>query len=276
MSWFALRNKKKQVEGKYHPFPQVHFSPSQLQGSFFSWSLLIRHKNKIEFLPKHSLYLQQPVTNWLHDGEHSIVCDSTVAPFVTRHLDVSVIPEVNAPTVAQKESYQYDTNIFISTIFFPQQENTSSQRSPVFHQPVVLPLFCAVAHHQHGMVHRLGAFGVHVHTCIHPKPPQKSNQEKARSKIKRKETNKKKDGGCPSLPTVFVKGKLVMSGVDGDRDGSDVGHGCLQHVFIPLRQDPVGGAVCRPGLAAVPAWTYLRRQVAGNCDLDGVTQVSSR
>lgn len=61
---------------------------------------------------------------------------------------------------------------------------------------------------------------------------------------------------------MFVKGKLVVPGVDGDRDGADVGHGRLQHVLVPLRQEPVRGAVRRPGLAAVPAWARLRGEVA--------------
>lgn len=69
-----------------------------------------------------------------------------------------------------------------------------------------------------------------------------------------------------SMPTVFVEGKLVVPAVNGNRDGANVSHGCLQHVLVPLGQETVGGAVRCPRVVAVPAWAGLRREVAKACE----------
>lgn len=82
---------KQKVYGEFNESTSEFHKCISAQADFKVFSpggSLVRHK------------LQQTVADWLHDGEHSVVRDSTVAPFVARHLDVSFIPEVNSPTVA--------------------------------------------------------------------------------------------------------------------------------------------------------------------------------
>lgn len=110
------------VEGKRPSISTSAFQPKATWRSHISCGTLIR---QIKYLPNDIHFISNKV---LHDGEQSIVCDSTVALFVARHLDVSFVPEANPPTAAQK----------VNTIWLiPYKEhmytNTSSQRSPVLH-----------------------------------------------------------------------------------------------------------------------------------------------
>lgn len=69
----------------------------------------------------------------------------------------------------------------------------NTEHLPVFDQPVVVSLFCAIAHNQHSMVYIVGTCVVPVHTCgatkledLHQSSPKRVLNENKRVSLKKK------------------------------------------------------------------------------------------